>query len=50
MSDTAAKTVAPMCDYPLNDQAPTSNQDVIRWVVIGLVIVLSFVGLVEGFI
>ncbi|HSH08804.1 MAG TPA: phosphoenolpyruvate carboxykinase (GTP) [Oceanipulchritudo sp.] len=32
MSDTAAKTVAPMCDYPLNEKAPTSNQDILRWV------------------
>ncbi len=32
MSTKAANTVAPMCDYPINDQAPTSNQDVTRWV------------------
>lgn len=32
MTLSAAKTVAPDCDYPLNSQAPTDNKDVLRWV------------------
>ena len=32
MSDNKAQTVAPMCDYPLNAQPLTENQDVLRWV------------------
>jgi hypothetical protein len=31
-------------------EASLHAQDVVRWVVIGLVIILSFVGLIEGFI
>mgnify|MGYP000385320699 CR=1 FL=1 len=25
-------TVAPLCDYPLNSAAQTSNKDILRWV------------------
>lgn len=32
MSEENTKTVAPMCDYPLNASAPTENKDVLRWV------------------
>lgn len=30
--NTANECVAPNCDYPLNNQAPTENKDVLRWV------------------
>jgi phosphoenolpyruvate carboxykinase (GTP) len=32
MSENTKEPLAPMCDYPLNAEPPTSNTNVIRWV------------------
>jgi hypothetical protein len=29
---TDPKTIAPLCDYPLQDTSPTSNKDIQRWI------------------